>query len=91
MRAHSKIAATCAVAAVSAVSLAGIPAAQAKIVDEPISNEFVTDTAGTDMFEYVEMLVPEEYGTSDLHIIGLNSATSTSRLRSVLQKLQLLS
>lgn len=63
----------------------GIPAAHANIVDEPLINEFVTDTAGADMLEHVEVLVPEGYDTSDLHIIGLDSAASTSRLRSVLE------
>ena len=63
----------------------GIPSAHANVVDEPLINEFVTDTAGTDMLEHVEVLVPEGYDTSDLHIIGLDSAASTSRLRSVLE------
>src|SRR5690625_13408 len=71
MRTRTKLTATCAVAAVSAMSLVGIPAAHANIADQPIINEFVTDTAGVDMLEYIEVLVPDNYDTSNLHVIGV--------------------
>src|SRR5690625_4977860 len=66
-------------AAVSAMSLVGIPAANANIADEPIINEFVTDTAGVDMLEYVEVLVPENYDTSDLHVIGVEGDDNSNQ------------
>lgn len=56
---RTKLTAPCAVAAVGAVSLVGIPAAIANIVDEPLVNESVTDTQGIDMLEYFEVSVPE--------------------------------
>lgn len=71
MRMRTKLTATCALAAVSAVSVVGIPAAHANIADEPIINEFVTDTTGVDMLEYVEVLVPDNYDISDLHVLGI--------------------
>ena len=79
MRTRTKFTATCAVAAVSAVSLVGIPAAHANIVDEPIINEFVTDTQGVDMLEYVEVLVPENYDTSNLHLIGIEGDNNSNQ------------
>src|SRR5690625_4506236 len=79
MRTRMKITATCAVAAVSAVSLVGIPAAHANIADQPIINEFVTDTQGVDMLEYVEVLVPENYDTSNLHLIGIEGDNNSNQ------------
>src|SRR5690625_3606790 len=84
MRTRTKLTATCAVAAVSAMSLVGIPAANANIADEPINNEFVTDTAGVDMLEYVEVLVPENYDTSDLYVICVEGDDNSNQGTAVL-------
>src|SRR5699024_2329553 len=79
MRIRTKFTATCAVTAISAVSLVGIPAAQANTVEVPLINEFVTDTAGTDMLEYVEVLVPEGIDTSNLHVIGIEGDNNNNQ------------
>src|SRR5699024_3316361 len=83
MRMRTKLTATCAVTAVGAVSLVGIPAASANIVDEPLINEFVTDTQGIDMLEYVEVLVPENYDTSDLHVVGIEGDANSNQRAAV--------
>src|SRR5690625_1488317 len=70
---------TCTVAAISATALVGVPAAHANLVDEPIINEFVTDTAGVDMLEYVEVLVPENYDISDLHVVGIEGDQNSNQ------------
>ena len=79
MRTRTKFTATCAVATVSAMSLVGIPAAHANIADEPLINEFVTDTQGVDMLEYVEVLIPENYDTSDLHVLGIEGDQNSNQ------------
>jgi hypothetical protein len=61
------------------MSLGGVPAAHANIADEPIINEFVTDTVGVDMLEYVEVLVPENYDTSDLHVSGVEGDDNSNQ------------
>ena len=78
MRTRQKLTATCA-AAVSAMSLVGLPAANAQVVDQPLINEFVTDTAGVDMVEYVEVLVPENYDTSNLYIVGVEGDANSNQ------------
>lgn len=59
MRLRKKLTATCAVPALSLVSLVGIPATNSHLVGSPLINEFMTDTQGIDMAEYVEILGPE--------------------------------
>ena len=79
MRTRFTLTVTCTVAAVSATALVGVPAAHANLVDEPIINEIVTDTAGVDMLEYVEVLVPENYDTSDLHVLGIEGDQNSNQ------------
>lgn len=79
MTLRTKITAVCAAAAVGATTaVAGAPA-NASLVDTPLINEFVTDTAGVDMLEYVEVLVPEGYDTSDLYVVGVEGDANTNQ------------
>jgi len=79
MRTRFTLTVTCTVAAISATALVGVPAAHANPVDDPIINEFVTDTAGVDMLEYVEVLVPENYDTSELHVVGIEGDQNSNQ------------
>ncbi|MGO1183118.1 MAG: ExeM/NucH family extracellular endonuclease [Micrococcaceae bacterium] len=81
---RKKLIAVSAVVAVGASALVGLSAAaSASLTDAPIINEFVTDTAGTDVLEYAEILIPEDFDPTGLHLIGIEGDANSNQGRAV--------
>ncbi|WFP16047.1 ExeM/NucH family extracellular endonuclease [Citricoccus muralis] len=70
--------------AVGVSALVGIQvAASASLTDAPVINEFVTDTAGTDVLEFAEILVPENFDTAELHVVGIEGDGNSNQGKAV--------
>lgn len=83
MHTPKKVVAGLTATAIGASALIGVTAAGAVVTDEPLINEFVTDTAGTDILEYAEILVPDGFDASDLHVIGVEGDDNSNQGKAV--------
>lgn len=80
MSVRNKVVAVLTASALSASALVGLSQiSQAAVVDEPVINEFVTDEQGTDTYEFVEILIPEGFDTTELRILGVEGDSNNNQ------------